>query len=202
MKKESGSNSYNEKHIDEKYLANKDFIQSLSNANTLLDVYCGVNSYWKNNYFDLEVTTNDSNEDIPADYHYDAFKLLCHLYYEGKKFDVIDLDPFGSAYENFDLAIRMAKKGLIITFGEIGHKRWKRLDFVNKRYDIHSIEDFTVEKLVEEVVRKGKQHKKLLTPVIIKNFHQISRVYFVISPYKETSQWENNTGVLKNSVQS
>lgn len=192
LKKESGSNTYNVQHVDEKYSSNKEFIENhLTNPKTILDVYCGVNSYWRNTYPNSKVTTNDADKTIEADNHEDAFKLLCKLYYEGKRYDLVDLDPFGSAYESFDLAIKMAKKGLIITFGEIGHKRWKRLDFVNKRYDIFSLEDFTIEKLIEEVVRKGKQNKKTLTPVIVDNFKQISRVFFIVTPYKETAQWED-----------
>ena len=31
------------------------------------------------------------------------------------KFDIVDLDPFGSAFNCFDLAIQTAQKGLIIT---------------------------------------------------------------------------------------
>ena len=60
------------------------------------------------------------------------------------KFDLIDLDPFGSAYDCFDLAIKMAKKGLCITLGELGHKRWKRLDFVSSHYGIDNIDNLTL----------------------------------------------------------
>lgn len=185
-----GNNTYNKDHVDGKYDDNVGYIKSLDSAKTLLDVYCGVSSYWKNIYPELKVTTNDKDESVEADYHMDALKLLCQEYVKGNKYDIIDLDPYGSAYESFDLAIKMAKKGLIITYGEMGHKRWKRLDYVSKRYDIHDMEDFNIDKLIEKTVLIGKRNKKLLVPTIITNNKLISRVYFKIEDYKESSQWD------------
>ena len=37
---------------------------------------------------------------------------------------------------------RMAKKGIIITLGEFGHLRWKRTDFVEKKYNITDLKNF------------------------------------------------------------
>ena len=84
----------------------------------------------------------------------------------------------------------MSKKGIIITYGEMGHKRWKRLDFVSKRYDINNVEEFTIDKLIEKTVLIGKRNKKLLIPEIITNNKLISRVHYRIEDYKESSQWE------------
>ena len=100
--------------------------------------------------------------------------------YENSKFDLIDLDPFGSAFDCFDLSIEMARKGLIITLGEIGHKRWKRLDFVRRHYDITSLDDFTSENIVKEIIKIGERNKKKLTPIFLNNYRNISRVYFKI----------------------
>ena len=72
----------------------------------------------------------------------DALKLLCREYIGGKRYDLVDLDPFGSAYDCFDLACKIAKKGLCITLGEMGHKRWRRFDFIRTHYDIDCEEDF------------------------------------------------------------
>ena len=184
------NNTYNKDHVDGKYEDNKSFIENLSSVKSLLDAYCGVMSYWKANHPEIKVVTNDKDKNIDADYHMDSLKLLCQEYIKGNKYDIIDLDPYGSAYESFDLAIKMAKKGLIITYGEMGHKRWKRLDYVSKRYDIDSIEDFAIDKLIEKTILIGKRNKKELTPVIITNNKLISRVYFKIGEYKESSQWK------------
>ena len=133
--------TYNSQHIDEKYTINQQFLNVIE-PKTVLDLYCGTEHFYNDK--NLIVTTNDLDEGIDADFHSDAFRLICSLYGEGQRFDMIDLDPFGSAYDCFDLAIKMADKGLAITLGELGHKRWKRLDFVRSHYGIESIEDFTI----------------------------------------------------------
>lgn len=116
---------------------------------------------------------------------------LCKLYSENKKYDFIDLDPFGSCYDCFDLAIKMATNGIAITLGEMGHKRWKRLDFVSKRYGIYNLEDFTSDNLIQKIQQIGIQNKKSLNVFAKRDWQNISRVWFTIDEYKETSQWEN-----------
>lgn len=181
--------TYNKKHIEDKYTTNLLYYNEL-NPKTILDVYCGEKSYWRNNT-DAICVTNDKDKSIVADYHLDALKFLCLNYVEGNKYDLIDLDPFGSAYECLDLAIKMANKGLIVTLGEMGHKRFKRLDFVKRMYDIHELEDFTSQKLIQEIQRIGLKNKKLLKVHTIKDWQGISRVWFTIEQYKVTEQWIN-----------
>ena len=120
----------------------------------------------------------------------DALKCLCLLYSQNKKFDLIDLDPFGSAFDCFDLSIKMARKGLCVTLGEMGHRFWKRLDFVSKRYDIHELDDFTSDNLIKTIQCIGIQNKKQLIVYRKCDWHNISRVWFIIEPYKEVSQWK------------
>lgn len=127
---------------------------------------------------------------IDADEHMDSLKLMCKLYLENKKYDMIDLDPFGSAYDCFDLAIKMAKKGLIITLGEMGHKRFKRLDFVRRMYGIESLEEFTSDRIIEEIQKIGLKNKKILNVYKKKDWQGISRVWFTIDKYKVTEQWD------------
>lgn len=178
-------NTYNEEHVEEKYELNNLFLEEIK-PKTILDLYCGENPFYKN----LNVTTNDISEEIAADYHEDAFKLICKLYYEGKKYDLIDLDPFGSAYDCFDIAIKMAKKGIVITLGELGHKRWKRLDYVGSHYGIESLEEFTIERLIQHIQKIGLRNKKKLTAWDYREWRNIGRVYFKIEQIKITEQWE------------
>ena len=154
---------------------NDDFLTHI-NPKTILDLYCGEKNFYK----DYNVTSNDINPSVNATYNEDALKLICRLYYEGKKYDLIDLDPYGSAYDLFDLAIKMAKKGLIITLGELSHKRWKRLDFVKTHYDIESMNDFTIENLIEYIKKVGKRNKKELALLNEKQFK------FVCEYFKES----------------
>ena len=101
-------NTYNKSHVDEKYEINRMYANLVKPTN-ILDLYCGECSFWSNSGLCRKVITNDYNNTFDADYHEKAELLIHRLYYEGKKYDVIDLDPFGSAYECFDLAIKMAK---------------------------------------------------------------------------------------------
>lgn len=190
------NNTYNKSHIKEKYDNNLYFINDIK-PRTILDVFAGEYSYYEklekklikiNENFFTKIVTNDKsvNKDDGSqhDYKMDSLKLLCYLYYKNENFDLIDLDPFGSAYESFDLAIKMAKKGIIITYGEIGHKRFKRLDFVKRFYNIKNLEDFTKENLICKTQEIGLQNKKNLKPKIIFKARNILRVYYEISKNK------------------
>lgn len=172
-------NTYNAKHVLEKYKINEEFLEVIK-PTTVLDLYTGEKNFYKN----YDVVTNDLKENLPTQYHKDAFKLICYLYSNDCKFDLIDLDPFGSAYDSFDLAIKMATKGLCITLGELGHKRWKRLDYVSRYYDINKLEEFTIENLIKHIQKIGLRNKKRLIVYKYKEWQNIGRVWFIIEPIK------------------
>lgn len=180
--------SYNADHVKEKYEINQKFLDEIDPI-TALDCYAGEKDF----YFDAlqyRSLSNDINRDYDTTYHMDACKLLCKLYSEDNTFDLIDLDPYGSAYDCFDLAIKMAQKAIVITFGELGHKRWKRLDFVSRYYGITNLEDFTLQHLIEHVQMIGRRNKKNLVVCYQKEWRNIARVWFKIEPLKITEQWE------------
>lgn len=185
LKKKDGN--YNEKHLTEKVGINKQFVEYIK-PNSILDVYARDGNVAYTNY---NVISNDIDSSCETTYHMDAFDLLCTLYLDKEKFDIIDLDPYGSAYDCFDFAIKMANKGLCITLGEMGHKRWKRLDYVKLRYGIYELKDFTSDNLIKKIQEIGLRNKKKLNVFAVKDWQNISRVWFTIEPYKETSQWEN-----------
>ena len=180
-------NTYNEHHLQDKYMCNAYYYREIKPA-TILDLFCGVNSYWKSHNMGV-VTTNDADPNIEADYHEKAEMLIHRLYYEGKKYDMIDLDPYGSAYDCFDLAIKMAQKGIIITFGELGHKRWKRLDYVRRYYGINTMESFTMKTMVEHCQMIANRNKKELVPFASRTWDRIGRVWFELKPISITEQW-------------
>lgn len=184
--KDKTCRTYNQKHILEKYNINNNFYNYIK-PDSILDLYCGTEKFY--NRYDSEVFTNDIDKEIEATENLDALKCLCKLYIENRKFDLVDLDPFGSAYECFDLAIKLANKGIVITLGEIGHKRWKRLDFVKPRYDINDMQEFTMEKMINQIINIGKQNKKNLIVYEKKEWQNIGRVWFEIKPLKITEQW-------------
>ena len=179
------NNSYNKHHVVEKRNINEMFVDYIK-PSTILDLYAGD---YKTNYEGIYVITNDKNPIFNTDYNQDALKLLCNFYYTNRKFDVIDLDPFGSCYDCLDLAIKMARKGIVVTLGELGHKRWKRLDFVKNRYDINSLEEFTIDNMIKQIQKIGLQNKKNLVVWQKKEWQNIGRVWFEIKPIKIVEQW-------------
>lgn len=180
------NDTYNKKHRELKYQANENYLKHLQ-PKSVLDLYAG-NSFYTDKV--EAVTTNDVDPQFATNYNQDAFLLLMRLYAQKQKFDLVDLDPFGSAYECFDLAIRLAKKGLVVSFGEWGHLRWKRLDYVRDRYRIRSLDEFIPEKFIEEVQRQGRINKKELIALDSVQYGNFLRVYFEIKSIKITEQWE------------
>ena len=180
--------SYNADHIEDKYAVNTAFVEDLK-PKTVLDAYCGHGSFYRSHFDSLNATTNDKDDEIEADYHMDAFSLMCKLYAEKRSFDIVDLDPFGSAFDCFDLAFKIARGGVAITFGEIGHKRWRRLDFVRTRYGIDSMEQFNTATLIKAVQTIAARNKKDAIVYAVREWPNISRVWFRIEPLKTTEQW-------------
>lgn len=181
-------NTYNEHHVSDKYQCNYAFYTKV-NPQTILDLYSGEKSYWKSNT-SASVITNDIEQTFDTDYHERAEMLVHKLYYQGNRYDVIDLDSYGSSYECFDLSVKMAVKGLAVTFGEFGHLRWKRLDFVRRYYGINTLEDFTLTNLVGHLQMIGERNKKQLVPIISRKWERTARVWFEIKPMAITEQWE------------
>lgn len=178
--------TYNSNHRDLKYAANESFFSQIQ-PSSVLDLYAG-NSWYLDRVSRL--ITNDTDTKFNTDYHENAEHLIHRLWLDKSKFDLIDLDPYGSAYECFLPAIKMAQKGLVVSFGEWGHLRWKRLDFVRDRYGIEELEDFTIDKFIDEICRIGRTQKKELVLLDSLQYGNFLRCYFQIKPYKVTEQWE------------
>jgi hypothetical protein len=70
----------------------------------------------------------------------------------------------------------------------LGHLRFKRLDFVNRFYDIHTLSDFTLDKLIEHTKMLGLRNKKELRVVEKKEWFNIARVYYHV---RDTKLWIN-----------
>lgn len=181
------SDTYNEPNRDLKYSTNTFFVNFI-NPKSVLDVYAG-NSWYKNVGLD-RLVTNDSSGDFETDYQVDALALLCQMYLNNEKFDVIDLDPYGSAFDCFDLAIKLSTKGIVVSFGEWGHKRWKRTDFVGKRYSIPDMASFTEDAFINEFIRVAARNKKKAVPIRSIKYGNFLRVYFKLEKLLTTDQWD------------
>ena len=194
------TDTYNEKHREDKYKSNRLFVNEI-NPQNILDVYAG-NSYYKKNT-NIKVIDNDI-KGVDTDYKLDAFEFLCK--FRKNKFDLVDLDPYGSAFHCFDLAIQIAQKGLCITFGEYGHKRWRRSDFVKSRYNINFYEEFNTEKFNQYVIERAKIYNKDLSVFNCEDYGNIMRTYFKIKKitksisgkeyYEKQESKKNQTNLL------
>lgn len=181
------SDRYNVKHRDLKYAANQMFVDALG-VRSVLDVYAG-DSFYKGAGVE-SVVDNDVDGKFDTEYSVDALKLLCLMYFEGRRFDVVDLDPYGSAYECFDLAVKLAKRGVVVSFGEWGHRRWKRLDFVRHRYSIDSLDAFVEDAFVAEFQRIALLNHRTAEVFDVLRYGNFLRVYFKLGSFKTTEQWE------------
>jgi N2,N2-dimethylguanosine tRNA methyltransferase len=179
--------TYNEKTRQIKYLANQKFLEE-TKPKSVLDLFAG-NSYYSDKNI-KQLVTNDKDHKFPTGYHMDALMLLCHLYSVDATFDVIDLDPYGSAYDCLDLAVKMAKKGIAISFGEWGHKRWKRYDYVRNRYNITCADEFTEQAFIDEIARVAANNKKSIKTINVIKYGNFLRVYCTFDRLKITEQWE------------
>lgn len=180
-------NTYNQEHLTDKYALNEEFY-NLIKPTSILDVYSGVKQYWANK--GVLCISNDIDTSLNADYHMDALKFVCQEYLGGRRYDLIDLDPYGSAFDCFDLVLKMADKGLIVTYGELGHKRFKRLDYVRNSYEIDDLTDFTIDNMILKTQEIARHNHKELIVYKVGNWRNISRVYYMIKPLKITEQWE------------
>lgn len=183
------ADTYNVKHRALKYETNCKFADAVQ-PESVLDLFAG-HSWWAANVNGC--VTNDKDEQFNTDYHRDAFRLISELYWDRRKFDVVDLDPYGSAYDCLDYAARVAQKGLVVSFGEWGHKRWKRLDYVRHRYRIENLDGFVPEAFISEVQRICQIHKKKAVLYSLLQYGTFLRAYFLLESFKETSQWESSS---------
>lgn len=180
--------NYNADHLADKAKRGRAFFDAIA-PKSVCDAYCGIAPFYDGRGCDVE--KNDINPNAPCDSHVDALKFLCRLYLEDRSFDLVDLDPFGSAFDCFDLAVKMCRKGLAVTFGELGHRRWKRLDFVAPRYGISSLAEFTIARLAQFVLDVAARNKKRMEVFDCADWGNIGRAWFrVVGAVKITSQWE------------
>ena len=174
------NDTYNDKHREDKYIINRLFLNEIL-PESILDVYAG-NSYYKKTTR-IKVIDNDLNGEF-TDFKLDAFDFLYN--FRKKKFDLVDLDPYGSAFDCFDLALKIAQKGLVITFGEYGHKRWRRSDYVKHRYNISCYNDFNVDSFNNYIINRAKIYNKDLSIFMSKDYTNICRTHFKIKTIKKS----------------
>lgn len=174
LKKIDGS--YNKDHIDEKYRINEKFLKLLE-AKTVIDAYAGNKSYWKR-FERLDVITNDINVNFNTNFHMTAEKFISFLGEFGIRADIVDLDAFGSPWKEFEESIKIAKKGLIMTFGDKIYSQFNdSKEFSEKRY---GVSDYDIYAIMDSYKEKAKNQGVVLEVYSMVSWKQTWRVWFII----------------------
>mgnify|MGYP003116171733 CR=1 FL=1 len=168
--------TYNDKHRTQKYEANLAYLQELK-PKSVLDLYAGPKSYYRG-----LVDTVVSNDLVYEghDYKDEAKYVLAKIFANRERYDVVDLDPFGSAFDCFELAVQVARKGLVITFGELGHRRWKRTDYTKRTYRIYDTDGLNLTSLSAYVDEVARRYKKRAVVYKSCDWNNIGRVYYFL----------------------
>ena len=152
--------TFSKKEGQKKFKLDKDFFQYLK-AKSVIDAFAGTcKTYPK------EVTlSNDINKAVKATYHMDANKFLNSL---TQTADLVDLDPFGCCNNCWEQGIRLANRGIIITYGEVkvwryhckDYEYWGKILGENlKDYatSIHSLKYALIKRTIELGEEQGKK---------------------------------------------
>lgn len=178
-------NSYNLDHLSDKYELNDEFFQ-LIKPKSILDVFCGQRRFWadyKNE--ECNVVSNDSMQDEnarPDNFMTLPANQLLEIYKLAKiKFDIVDIDPYGSPIDCLESAVNVAEKGLIITFGEFKKikYRFKNIgeNFFKEKYGITiPLENITINDLADIITKISNNKFKVWR---IGDWRNCDRVYFI-----------------------
>jgi hypothetical protein len=180
---------YNSGHRIAKYDLNRLIVEKVK-PKTVLEPYSGPCSFFKTLMKEggtsiESVITNDIDPHFDTDYTMDASAFVSKFFSSKKKFDLIDIDPYGDGFSCIEPAIRMVKKGLIITLGELGHKVHNRLDTVSRSYFIDDTKDYNAEFMIKRIQKMGERHNKKLIRIDTLDKDNIARVYFRVEKLTE-----------------
>lgn len=176
IQKKSGT--FGTKHRNEKYQENWNYLkENFTTTPSVLDAYAGEISWWETMLGPGNVVTNDTNKSYSTTYHLPAQTLMKELVKEEKTYDIVDLDPFNSPYKCFDNAMKIAKKGLIMTFGDkLG--LICNLKLATCRYGCQKyVEDDII---AFYILRARKLHRKKLILVGFEKWRMLWRAWFII----------------------
>ena len=180
------NNTYNIDHIQEKYEINNDFFEEIL-PKTILDPFSGFNRYWYSNFSDRAdlIIDNDIDKKIESMLHTTALEVLKLMESLNKKFDLVDIDPYGSPSLYIDLGIKLSKKGLILTFGDLKKMRnypIQNKDYIRNNYGLDlDISKTTLKDLVNHIIDLAdKKYSKQLKVYAICNWKTCDRVYFKV----------------------
>lgn len=176
-----------------KYDADNAFAKEIE-AETILDVYAGDSRKYV--ALKKKVITNDIDQKCNTDYHLPADRFLAQMYGEARNIDLVDLDPYGSCWDCLPLAIKLARKGLIVSYGDFSNWRYKRWEIIQHQIGCkpESIEQYK-QFLITITIQMGMTYaKKKLVPVYQYTVNKyFTRIYYRV----EKGKWNINNGAEK-----
>lgn len=167
---------YNSAHVKEKYEMNEMFLRRFKVDVSVADLYAGPTSWYRGRVGTL--FENDKKHGGRA-----ADVVLKEM--QTSSFDIVDIDPFGSAFECYENAARVAKKGLIVTYGEMGHLRFKRLDFVRKNHGITTLDGFTVDALEKTLFSACLRAGAIASREFMLATPRLCRGYYILEKFED-----------------
>ena len=183
--KKKKDNVYNLDHLEDKYGLNDDFFNIIK-PKSILDTCCGQRKFWADyKKFGCKVVSNDNMHDEKASPDYlmtlKANQLLEAYKLAGTKFDLVDVDPYGNPADCLEAAVKVAKKGLIITFGEFKRMRYRYKNvgkkYFKEKYGIDmSFDDITINDMADLIIKLSDNKFKVWK---IGDWRYCDRIYFI-----------------------
>lgn len=179
LKKKRGVKHYDQDHTIDKHLTNQQFLKHIQ-PNSILDVFNAGNTQY--NHIPVHIT-NDIDTRFQTTYHLDAEDLLKQEINKNHKYDIVDLDPYGAVLKYLPKALPLATKAIILTYGELLHKQYKRTDTV-QQYGINKPQQLNLQNLIKITQHIAQNNEVKIKPVIIKDYKYIGRAYYEIRENK------------------
>jgi tRNA G26 N,N-dimethylase Trm1 len=160
-----------------------------------VDAFAGMNKKYAT-MKDVKVITNDIDQKCPTEYHLPADRFLSQMYADARNVDLVDLDPYGSCWDCLPLAIKLARKGLIISYGDFSNWRYKRWEIIQYQVgcipkDIDQYRGLLIGVTIQMAMSYAK--KKLVPVYAFSPNKYFTRIYYQVQPGK----WNINNGAEK-----
>lgn len=187
------SNIYNEEQ-NLKQDVDRKFVNELG-VTSVVDAFAGDSKKYAT-LKNVTVITNDIDQKCNTQYHLPADRFLAQMYADARNIDLVDLDPYGSCWDCLPLAVKLARKGLIVSYGDFSNWRYKRWEIIQYQVGCipKDIEHYRA-MLIGVTIQMGMSYaKKKLVPMYSFSPNKyFTRIYYKV----EKGKWNINNGAEK-----
>jgi hypothetical protein len=182
-KDRSKKNRYAERQ-DFKYDLDRKFVKELG-AVTIIDAYAGTSNRYAS--MKLEVMSNDLDNTCNTNYHLCADRFLNLIHGSGMTADVVDLDPYASCWHCLPTAIKLANKGLVVTYTDYTNWRFHRTAVIERQIGTRpkNWEEYRIGLILATIDMAEVFAKKKLRPIyLFEPTKTFLRVYYLVTDKK------------------